>query len=80
MGPDLALHIRSVIFLFPWCMFFLQLPFSTGGLTGGELTLSDKDGEPKVHSIPDSSLVNEGGSVLLGCRLSDCPLAASLCY
>lgn len=35
--------------------------FGTGGSTGGELTLSDKDGKPKVHSIPDSSIVNGGG-------------------
>lgn len=36
--------------------------------------MSDKDGKPKVHSIPDSSLVNRGGhSVLHGGRLGDCP-------
>lgn len=40
----------------------------------GELTPSDKDGKPKVHSIPGSSLVNAGGySVLQGGRLGDCP-------
>lgn len=27
-----------------------------------ELMLNDKDGKPKVHSIPDSSLVSGGGT------------------
>lgn len=31
----------------------------------GELMLSDKDGKPKVHSIPDSSLVNRWGHLVL---------------
>lgn len=45
----------------------------------GELTPSDKDGKPKVHSIPDSSLVNAGGhSVPQGGRLGDCLQTSSL--
>lgn len=39
----------------------------------GELMQSDKDGKPKVHSVPDSSLANRGGtqcSTGAGC---DCP-------
>lgn len=62
LSPDLApqmtfrdLSVYSALVLFS-CL-------STQVVSQGERTLSDKAGKPKVHSIPLSSLVNEGEGV-----------------
>lgn len=53
-------------------MSLVQLPFSTGGsagVQGWELMLSDKDGKPKVHSIPDFPSQGVGGGTQCSSRL-----------
>lgn len=51
LGPLFTLHVFSLA------------AFQHKWFCWGELTLNDKAGKPKVHSIPDSSLVGEGEGV-----------------